>query len=73
MKRYKFLNIFQINPDGSLTPKVVIEVNGVTFGTGVSFGKGVSFGGVNFHDYKFLDMAIEKKGKILVIKGFYKN
>lgn len=71
IKRYRFPDIFEEKADGSLTPKKVIEVNGVTFGTGVSFGSGVSFGGVNFHEYKFFDIAAEEKNGILVIKGFY--
>ena len=56
-KHYKFLDVFQERPDGSLSPKVIIEINGVTFGPGVVFQKGVSFGGVDFHLYKYVDIA----------------
>ena len=71
--RYKFLDIFQENPDGTLTPKKIISVNGVTFGPGVIFSQGVTFGGVNFHQYKYLDIAVEiRLDGVLVIKGFYK-
>lgn len=72
-RRYKFLDIFQENPDGSLSSKRPIEINGVSFGHGVSFGPGVAFGGVNFHQYKYLDIAAEEIGGILHIKGFYKD
>ena len=53
-QRYKFLDIFQENTDGSLTPKRQVHVNGVTFGPGVNFQKGVAFGGIDFHLYKYL-------------------
>jgi hypothetical protein len=72
MNRYRFLDIFQENPDGSLTPRRVIEVNGVQFGTGVSFGPGVAFGGVNFHQYKYSDISAEERNGVLVIRGFFK-
>jgi len=73
VQRFKFLDIFHMNPDGSLSPKRVINVNGIVFGPGVSFNAGVSFGGVDFHNYKFLDIAAEEASGVLVIKGFYKD
>ena len=73
MKRYKFLEIFQENPNGSLTPRRVINVNGITFSPGVTFGSGVAFGGVNFHQYKYFDIAAEEQNGVLLIKGFYKQ
>lgn len=72
--KYKFNEIFRENPDGTLTPKVTINVGGTaTFGSGVTFGPGVSFGGVNFFDFKGSDIEAEKKKGVLVIKGFYRN
>lgn len=73
MERYKFLEIFSENSDGSLSPKKPININGVTFGQGVSFSPGVSFGGVDFHRYKYLDIAAEDQGGLLIIKGFFKQ
>jgi len=73
MKRYKFYDIFIENPNGSLTPKIPIRVNNVQFGHGVSFGAGASFGGVNFHQFKHLDIAVEEKNGIYEIKGFFKD
>ncbi|MDO8575331.1 MAG: hypothetical protein Q7R78_01350 [bacterium] len=71
--RYKFLDIFQELIDGSLSPKSQIEINGVSFGPGVIFQKGVAFGGVDFHLYKYFDIATEKlsDGTLRII-GFYK-
>ncbi len=73
MKRYKFFDIFQKNPDGALSPKRTISVNGIIFNPGVSFSPGVSFGGVDFHRFKYLDIAAEEQNSIVVIKGFYKQ
>jgi len=73
MTRYKFLDIFQENPDGSLSPKRAININGITFDRGVSFSPGVSFGGVDFHRFKYLDVAAEEQNGVLVVKGFYKQ
>ena len=74
IKRFRFSDIFQENRDGSLSPKRNILVNGVSFGPRVSFSPGVSFGGVNFYQYKHLDIAAEEQpDKVLVIKGFYKQ
>lgn len=72
-KRYKFLDIFQELPDGSLFPKIQVEINGITFGPGIVFQKGVAFGGIDFHLYKYLDIAaVEQPNNPLKIIGFYK-
>lgn len=73
MTRYKFLDIFQENPDRSLSPKRTINVNGITFGSGVDFTAGVAFGGVDFHRFKYLDIAGEERDGVLIIKGFFKQ
>ena len=73
MQRYKFLDIFQENTDSSLTPKRQIHINGISFGPGVNFQKGVAFGGIDFHLYKYWDIAGEEKDGVLDIKGFYKQ
>lgn len=68
----KFLDIFQELADGSLTPKILINVNGIMFGPGVVFQKGVVFGGVDFHLYKYRDIAVEEQSDgSLKILGFF--
>ncbi len=71
MQRYKFLDVFQENPDGSLTPRRQIHINGISFGPGVTFQKGVAFGGIDFHLYKYFDIAGHEEGGVLIIQGFY--
>ncbi len=72
MKRYSFREVFDILPDGSLTPKLRIKVSGIEFGPGFTFGPGVAFAGVDFHRYKNLDIAAEEHGGVVEIKGFLK-
>lgn len=73
MNRYRFLEIFQENSDGSLAPQRIINVNGVILNQGVAFRPGVVFGGIDFHQYKYSDIAGEEQNGILIIKGFYKQ
>ena len=75
-KRYKFRDLFTELADGSLSPKRAIEINGVAFQSGVTFQKGVVFGGVDFHLYKYRDIAVEgdeNSDGPLKILGFYKD
>lgn len=73
MKPYSFEEIFQKNPDGSLTPKRPLHINGVTFGYGIQFKKGVAFGGVDFFNFLGKKIAAEEIDGIINIKGFYNN
>ena len=71
-ERLGFLAVFTELPDGSLSPRVYIDVKGVVFGRGVVFQKGVVFGGIDFQLYKYRDIAIEKlpNGTFKIV-GFY--
>ena len=73
MQKYRFYDVFEENTDGSLTPKIKINVNGVNFGPGVRFTKGVAFGGIDFYQYKGFDIAGEYINDIFFIKGFFQN
>jgi hypothetical protein len=68
--RYKFLDVFQENTDGSLTPKRQIFVNGISFGPSTIFQKGVAFGGIDFHLYKYWDITGTEQDGVLNITGF---
>ena len=69
--KYTFYEVFQKNPDGSLTPRRTIHINGVTFGYGVTFNKGVAFGGVDFFNFEGGDIEANEENGILNILGFY--
>ena len=70
MEKYNFFDVFQENSDGSLTPKVSINVNGINFGPGTRFTRGVAFGGIDFHQYKDYNIVAEYIGEVLFIRGF---
>ena len=73
---YKVLDIFSEFTDGSLWPKVTIDVNCARFSPGARFQKGVIFGGIDFHIYKYRDIAavpIDSNPNIVQIIGFYKD
>ncbi|MFH1564644.1 MAG: hypothetical protein ABIC82_02215 [bacterium] len=73
MERYKFNEIFRTNENGTITPMVDIYINGIQLGkNSISFGPTVTFGGIDFFMYKDKDMAIEKKGDLYIIKGFFR-
>lgn len=71
-ERLGFLVLFSELPDGSLSTRVSIDVNGVIFGPGVVFQKGVVFGGIDFQLYKYRDIAVERlpNGTHRIV-GFY--
>lgn len=71
VKRYGFYEIFRQNPDGSLTPKRPIFINGISFGPGVSFTRGVLFGGVNIFNFLGKDIAGLEDSGMLKIQGYY--
>jgi len=60
--RVPFNDVFNVSPNGAVTPKVSVKVGGVTMGSGVSFGQGVSFSGIdlasNIHHYHLCNVAI---------------
>lgn len=70
MNIYNFFDIFQENPNGSLSPKKVISVNGVRFSPSVSFGSGVSIGGIDFDRHRNQQIQAEDVSGVLYIRGF---
>jgi hypothetical protein len=71
-ERIPFLQVFNELSDGALSPRVPIDVNGVSFGPGVVFQRGVIFGGIDFQLYKYRDIAVERQATgVLRIVGFY--
>jgi len=69
---FRFSEIFQENPDNTITPKRNIRIRGAVFGPQVTFGPGVSFGGINIFDFKGFNIEANEEGNVLNITGFYK-
>ena len=73
MYKIAFKELFQENPDGSLSPKKIIKIGNVVFGPGTAFGPGVEFGGVNFFELKGKDLAVKQTDGTVVYHGYYQN
>lgn len=69
--RVPFHQIFQVQNDGSITPRVPVNLNGVTMTPGVSFTAGVSFGGVDVHTLRGRDLDVEQADGVYVITGYF--
>lgn len=73
-QRLKFLDVFGENQDGALTLKKQIYLNGITFALGTIFPKDTTSGGVDFHLYKYWDIACKQRDDgSLEILGFYQQ
>ena len=69
--RVSFYQVFNVNPDGSVSPKVTVAIGGVTMGPGVAFQRGVAFAGVEIAAHVGKDLEVEQQGNVVVIKGIY--
>lgn len=71
--RVPFSDVFQDNGDGSYTPKVPVQIGGVSLGTGVSFRPGVSFSGIDIAQYAGHDLDVNYLDDgTAVINGVFK-
>jgi hypothetical protein len=71
--RVPFLQVFQLNPDGSVTPRVSVHVGRAILEPGTSFPpRGVAFGGG--FDFAVLvghDLEIQQSGSTVTVFGYY--
>jgi hypothetical protein len=70
--RVPYSQVFQINPNGSVSPRGQVQIGGVTMGgPGVSFTVGVTMGGIDIASKAGHDLEIELAGDVTIIKGVY--
>jgi hypothetical protein len=69
--RVSFDQVFQTNPNGSVSPKMTVVIGGVTMTPGVSFTTGVSFGGLDVASLKGKDLEVDQSNGVTTIKGHY--
>lgn len=70
--RISFDEVFQTNPDGTMSPRGVVKIGGVTMSPGVAFTSGVSFSGVDIATYEGHALEVEQEADgIVVVKGIY--
>ena len=70
IRRYRFDDVFHVE-GGRISPRIPVQIGGVTMGPGVSFGRGVSFSGVDLSNYVGKDIAGYIENGVMIIKGFY--
>jgi len=71
MTRMEFDSIFIRNQDGTLEPRQVVRIGGVTMGPGVKFGEGVSFGGIDLTKFTGRAFEVQTDSGVLVITGIH--
>ena len=64
-----FSELFTVKPDGSVAPKVQVEVNGTTLAPGSVCAKGTLYGGLDLSAMTGKKLFTTHKGKLVVIKG----
>jgi len=66
----KYEQVFNINSNKTISPRIPVRIGGVTMGPGVSFGSGVAIGGVNLFDFINRNIQGYIDNGIFVIKAF---
>ncbi|MBP5993897.1 MAG: hypothetical protein KA731_03225 [Candidatus Moranbacteria bacterium] len=72
-EKMKFREIFRENESEELTLIFPVEVKGKKFDKGHTFCATDELGGVNFHKYRYLDLAVVKEegNDTIKILGFF--
>ena len=69
--RVSFNQVFQVNADGSVTPRAPVQIGGIQMGPGVTFGRGVQFAGIDIAAIQGSDLEVTIQGVTYVITGYY--
>ena len=64
-----FSELFTANADGSVSPKVQVEVNGTTLAPGSVCKKGTLYGGLDLAAMNGKKVLTTHKDKVVVLKG----
>lgn len=62
--RVRFNDVFNVNGDGSITPKVPVVVGGVQLNPGMDFGRRIRIGNVHFAGVAGRDLEVEHQAGI---------
>lgn len=71
MARVTFDSVFQVNADGTITPRQTTRIGGVTITPGVTISGNVAIGGINIAQYVGRELEITTDGGAIVITGIY--
>ena len=71
MARVTFDSVFNVNADGTITPRQTTRIGGVTITPGVTISGNISIGGINIAQYVGRELEITTDGGAIVITGIY--
>ena len=69
--RMSFDELFRRNADGMISPRLPVQIGGVTVSPGGASGRGASFGGVDLAQFLDKDLDVEIQDNVHVIKGTF--
>ena len=69
--RMSFDELFRRNAEGMISPRLPVQIGGVTVGPGGASDEGASFGGVDLAQFLGKDLDVEIQDNIHVIKGTF--
>jgi hypothetical protein len=65
--RVRFDEVFTVNGDGSISPKVPVVVGGVQLNPGMDFGRRVRLGTVHFAAVAGRDLEVDQQAGVLYL------
>ena len=65
--RVRFNDVFAVNGDGSISPKVPVVVGGVQLNPGMDFGRRVRLGTVHFAAVAGRDLEVDQQAGVLYL------
>src|SRR5688572_25186714 len=65
--RVRFNEVFAVNGDGSISPKVPVVVGGVKLDPGMDFGRRVRLGNVHFAAVAGRDLEVDQQAGLLYL------
>lgn len=72
LERKRFREIFEEDTETECLKLLVsVKVKDTVFPTGTTFASPQGLGGIDFHTFRYLDVAVEKEGEVYEIKGFF--
>ena len=71
MARVTFDSVFNVNADGTITPRQTTRIGGVTITPGVTISGNIAIGGINIAQYVGRELEITTDGGAIVITGIY--
>lgn len=69
--RYRFDQVFETHADGSISPKIVVKLNGEVVPPTELVQPGYVRGGFQIDQHQGEDVEVEEEGDASIVMGFY--